>query len=69
MMCPYCGKFLSPTARMCPNCGHEFPSDSRGGEEGIGCFAYIIMVIISFLIAWLLIKIFLRGDLFLVLFG
>ena len=37
MMCPYCGKFLSPTARMCPNCGHEFPLDSGGSGEEFGC--------------------------------
>lgn len=54
MHCPFCGNTLSPTARICYNCGHEFrPQLDYKDLEGTGCLG-VILVILSFLIALLI---------------
>lgn len=59
MMCPFCGKVCAPTARMCPNCGHEFRSDSKDGELS-GCGRAIVLVFCFILMIYAFYMIFLR---------
>ncbi len=54
MHCPFCGNTLSPSARICYNCGHEFrPQSDYKDVEGTGCFPAIIGLTLAFLIMWL----------------
>lgn len=59
MMCPFCGKVCAPTARMCPNCGHEFRSDSKDVELS-GCGKAIVLMIWSIIMILCIIMIFFK---------
>jgi uncharacterized OB-fold protein len=70
MHCPFCGNTLSPSARICYNCGHEFLPKSDSNIEGDGgCFTFIISLIITFLFLCFGLVLFGRGNLILTLFN
>ena len=70
MHCPFCGNTLSPSARICYNCGHEFlPKSDSNIEGGGGCFTFIISLIITFLFLCFGLVLFGRGNLILTLFN
>lgn len=53
MHCPFCGNTLSPSAKICYNCGHEFHTQLDYKDvEGTGCLG-AISFILGFLIALL----------------
>ena len=69
MHCPFCGNTLSPSARICYNCGHEFlPKSDSNIEGGGGCFTFIISLIMSFLFLWISLYIISGRNLFLLVF-
>ena len=58
MHCPFCGNTLSPSARICYNCGHEFrPQLDYKDLEGHGCLgaiSFIFGFLIALFVCWLI---------------
>jgi len=58
MHCPFCGNTLSPSARICYNCGHEFHTQLDYKDlEGHGCLgaiAFIFGFLLALLVCWLI---------------
>lgn len=57
--CPFCGHELAPGAKKCYNCGYD-REETMKSVEGMGCGTFIITTILSLLLAWALIEIFLK---------
>lgn len=43
--CPTCGKEISKTAKMCPNCGHDFVPASTKFFNVMGIIVLVIVVV------------------------